>query len=207
MKHFQTVSFNPKLCRNQLEEFRKLLCRTKPLREREDILPFFRKNLQLAALIGSLNPRNSRYDRIATEFHLFGDHVCDLAVGDSVSHHYCFIEFEDASTSSVFKKANGRGRQEWAPRFNCGFSQIIDWFCVLEDQKRTGLHKSKFGVDVIQFVGVLIIGRTNHLSDDCIERLQWRSENVRIGSRQVHCLTFDQLFETLSLKLDVFAVR
>ena len=110
-------------------------------------------------MVGSYNSKINRFDRIATDFSLFGDYACDLVIGDSVSRNFCFVEFEDASPKSIFTTKKGERPPEWSPRFDHGFSQILDWFLVLEDQKRTGLHKSKFGLDVIQYVGLLVIGR------------------------------------------------
>jgi len=121
-----------------------------------------------------------------------------------VNRDFCFVEFEDASPQSVFTKKKGKSTPEWSPRFDRGFSQIIDWFLILEDQKKTGLHKSKFGLDVIQFVGLLVIGRRKDLDDSQYERLVWRSDQVRVGHRQVHCITFDDLYETLEWKLRIF---
>ncbi len=93
---------------------------------------------------------------------------------------------------------------EWSSRFDHGFSQILDWFLVLEDLKRTGLRKSKFDLDVIQYVGLLVIGRRKDLDDRQYERLVWRSEEVHVGSRQVNCITFDDLYDTLALKVQIF---
>jgi hypothetical protein len=39
----------------------------------------------------------------------FGDHVADLAVGDTARHPYGFIDFEDARASSSFRKVSKEG--------------------------------------------------------------------------------------------------
>jgi hypothetical protein len=184
--------------------FKNLLDGKPSLSERHDILPFFKKNKHLAALVGSYNPRINSFDRIATEFDLFGDYSCDLVIGDSTSHNFCFVEFEDASPRSVFTRKKGKATAEWSPRFDHRFSQILDWFAILEDQQRTAQFKNKFDSDVIQYVGLLVIGRRHHLDDAQYARLRWRSEQVQVGARQVNCITFDELYQTLLLKVSLF---
>jgi hypothetical protein len=205
MKAFQTVRPDLGRCTKELAEFKDLLDRKGALSERRDILPFFKSHKYLASLVGTFNPKISRFDLFATEFNLFGDYACDLVVGDSHSKAFCFVEFEDASPTSVFTKKKGKSTPEWSPRFDHGFSQLIDWFYILEDQRRTGLHKSKFGVDVIQFVGLLVVGRRKDLDDSQYERLVWRSEQVLVGSRHINCITYDELYDTFALRLKVFS--
>lgn len=204
MKTLDSFSINLGKCKDELVEFKKLLDGKPGLSERDDILPFFKSNRHLAALIGSYNPRVNRFDRIATEFDLFGDFSCDLVVGDSESHNFCFVEFEDAKPNSVFHKKAGKATPEWSPRFDHGFSQILDWFAILEDQKRTAQFKAKFGSDLIQYVGLLVIGRRQYLDNALYDRLRWRSEQVQVGARQVNCITFDDLYQTLALKVAIF---
>jgi hypothetical protein len=204
MKALDKFSLNLAKCKKELVEFKTLLDDNVTLSERNDILPFFKSHRHLAAMVGSYNPKINRFDRIATEFNLFGDYSCDLAVGDSASHNFCFVEFEDASPRSIFTKKRGKATPEWSPRFDHGFSQILDWFEILEDQKRTAQYKAKFGAEVIQYVGLLVIGRRHYLDDAQFDRLRWRSEQVQVGARQVNCITFDELYQTLALKVAIF---
>lgn len=204
MKVLEHFTLRLDKCRKELAEFKKLLDLKESLSEQDDILPFFKANKHLAALIGAQNPKINGFDRIATEFDLFGDYSCDLVIGDSVSHNYCFVEFEDARFNSIFTRRRQKATPEWSPRFDHGFSQVIDWFQILEDQQRTAQHKAKFGADVIQFMGLLVVGRRHFLGDREFERLRWRSEHVQVGSRQVNCITFDELYQTLALKLAIF---
>src|SRR5437773_550343 len=204
MKTLEPFNIELPECSRELAEFQALLEGKTALSERDDILPFFRTHKHLAALVGSYNPKINRFDRLATEFNLFGDYACDLVIGDSASKNFCFVEFEDASPTSIFSKKKKKSTPEWSPRFEHGFGQILDWFQIVEDQQRTGLLKSKFGVDVLQYVGLLVIGRRKDLDDTLRARLVWRSEQVRVGSRQVHCITFDDLYETLALKVRIF---
>jgi hypothetical protein len=204
MKSLEKFTLNLPKCRRELADFRELLDRQGGLSERDEVLPFFKTHRHIAALIGAYNPRINRFDRIASEFDLFGDYTCDLAIGDSTSHNFCFVEFEDASPNSVFIKKRGKSTPEWSPRFEHGFSQILDWFRILEDQQRTAQFNARLGAETIQYLGLLVIGRRQFLDDAQYQRMRWRSEQVQVGARQVHCITFDELFQTLSLKLDIF---
>jgi Domain of unknown function (DUF4263) len=204
MKTLETFSISLAQCKKDLDQFKKLLDGKSSLSERDDILPFFKAHKHLAAMIGSYNPKINKFDRLATEFGLFGDFSCDLAIGDSVSNNFCFVEFEDASPNSVFTRKKGKSTPEWSSRFDHGFSQILDWFAILEDQKRTAQFKAKFDADVIQYVGLLVIGRRHYLDNRQYERMRWRSEQVLVGSRQVNCITFDELYQTLALKVTLF---
>jgi hypothetical protein len=204
MKTLEKFSISLAQCKKDLDQFKKLLDGKSSLSERDDVLPFFKSHKHLAAMIGSYNPKINGFDRLATDFSLFGDFSCDLAIGDSASNNFCFVEFEDASPSSVFTKKRGRSTPEWSGRFDHGFSQILDWFAILEDQKRTAQFKAKFEADVIQYVGLLVIGRRQYLDNTQYERMRWRSEHVLVGSRQVNCITFDELYQTLALKVTLF---
>jgi hypothetical protein len=204
MKSLDKFSLNLAKCRRELADFQQLLDRQGGLSERDEILPFFKTHRHLAALIGAYNPQIHRFDRIASEFDLFGDYTCDLVIGDSTSHNFCFVEFEDATPNSVFTKKRGKSTPEWSPRFEHGFSQILDWFRILEDQQRTAQFKARLGAETIQYLGLLVIGRRHFLDEAQYQRMRWRSEQVQVGARQVHCITFDELFQTLSLKLAIF---
>ncbi|MCU0552441.1 MAG: DUF4263 domain-containing protein [Leptolyngbya sp. Prado105] len=136
MKNFEKFQFSPKLCRQELHKLKELLEMQDDLHENRAVLPFFQKNKHLSAFIGSHAAQIVQYDRLAFEYDLFGDFTADLVVGDSSRGHYCFVEFEDASKNSVFRQTN-RASSEWSPRFEHGFSQIIDWFWKLEDMRQT----------------------------------------------------------------------
>ena len=126
--------------------------------------PSSERHRHLAALIGARNPDIARLDRIAFEFDIFGDYKADLVVGDSQNHQYCFVEFEDAAATSIFKKSS-RATPDWSHRFEHGFSQIIDWILWLDNQRGTAAYTSRFGVSPIQFVALLVIGRDRFLEE------------------------------------------
>lgn len=202
MKSLDPFAFRRGEGREGVLAFGELLAERRDLSERKEILAFFRDHPHLAAAVGSANPHVLRHDRLAFEFPLFGEYVCDLVVGDSRTRQYCFVEFEDATPRSVFSKKKGKTNPDWSDRLNRGFSQIIDWFMILEDQRRSALHKARFGADVINFNGLLVIGRDAHLDEVQRERLSWRSQNVLVGGKHVYCQTFDELHRTLSVKLE-----
>jgi hypothetical protein len=202
MKSLEPIKFSRDSFNLELVAFRDLLDNKGDLAERKDVLAFFREHRHLSASLGLINPDILRFDRVAFEFPLFGEYTCDLVVGDSQTNHYCFIEFEDATPYSVFKKKRGKTNADWSDRLNRGFSQIIDWFMVLEGQRRSALHKARFGTDVIHFNGLLVIGRDAHLDDVHRDRLTWRSQNVLVGGKHVYCLTFDRLFASVNAKVN-----
>jgi hypothetical protein len=205
MKKFEEITFNYDLCQTQFSQFRTLLETKEELGEAADILPFFRDRGQLAVLLGMFNPRIGWADRIAYEFDVFGDFACDLAVGEWSNGSYCFIEFEDAQKDSIFKKRGEKATREWAPRFDRGFSQIIDWCHKLHDRTNSADFVSRFGQHSINFEAVLVIGRDQHIDAGERLRLDWRSNFVMVNSKKVHCMTFDQLLSQLSTRLSVLA--
>ena len=160
---------------------------------------------QLIALMGTYNTRMANFDRIATEFDVFGDHTADFAIGDSKKHQYCFVEFEDATKTSIFKKKGDKATHEWSDRFDHGCSQIIVWLLWLENQKHTLSYIQRFGVAEVEYVGLLVVGRDQYLTDPSLrQRLTWRSEQVVVCSRKLFCITFDELYADLDSRLKIW---
>jgi hypothetical protein len=89
-------------------------------------------------------------------------------------------------------------RQPW---FEHGFSQIVDWFFLLDDFKKTDLFKKDFGNEHVRFSALLITGRDHGISDYDRLRLDWRSDKVLLDSQAVLCLTFDEVHRTLDRRL------
>ena len=203
MKGLDSFNLDIKKCLVELEEFEKLLLNNKELKESKDILPFFKQRLHLSAFIGFYVPQIIRFNQIKHEFTFFGDFRADLAIGDSVNNTYCFIEFEDATEDSIFVE-KGRSTSDWSPRFEHGFSQIIDWFWKIDDFKNTSLARSIFGSENIEFYGILVIGRDDFLSEIDKTRLKWRLNKVLVDSRKVICITFDQLARDMRDRLSLY---
>src|SRR5438046_2494598 len=177
MKKLETIAFDYALCRQQVEEFRSWRTGREELSERDDVLPFFRDRPQMAVLFGTFNSRIAWADRIAWEFDIFGDFACDLAVGEWVRGAYCFVEFEDAIVTSVFEKQGKKATREWARRFDHGYSQIIDWFHKLDDRNASADFLTRFGAYEINYEGVLVIGRDQHLDAGEQQRLKYQKQS------------------------------
>jgi hypothetical protein len=204
MKTFEPFTFDPPQCRKEVGDLGRWLERRPQLDEKKHILPFFRRRRQLAAFIAAYSPSLVRLDRIAYEYPLFGDFACDLVVGDSARRAYCFIEFEDAGPNSLFVKQGRKATREWSPRFDHGYSQIIDWFHKLDDFRRSDDFVTRFGSRSVHYSGVLVVGRDQYLLPGERERLEWRQNNVVVGSRHVKCVTLDGLLADLQGRLEAF---
>lgn len=204
MVRIDSFKFNIAQCLVELEEFEHLLRKKEELSESIDILPFFKSRLHLSAFIASYAPSMITFDRIKHEFSLFGDFRADLVVGDSTHHTYCFIEFEDAAKNSIFTTKRGKSTSEWSPRFEHGFSQIVDWFWKIDDCKNTDSARNIFGDSNIEIYGIIVIGRDQFLSPLDKARLKWRLNKVVVDSRKVICITFDQLARDIRDRLNLY---
>jgi hypothetical protein len=174
---------------------------TRTLGERQDIIPFFKQHRHLAGLIGLHNSKIGEPSLIKAELGLFGDHACDLAIGDAATAQFCFIEFEDAKAESVFRKPGSKGRPDWSPRLEHGFGQLLDWFGLLDDMRTTARFRAQFGYDLADYTGLLVIGRDGFLNPDQRRRLHWRAMNIAVAGRRVECITFDQLLDWLRARV------
>jgi len=208
MKYFDSFAIDFERCREELADLKSLLDEFEAgtLREREHILSFFRENRNVAALVGHNAPDIANVDRIAYEFDFFGDYAADLAIGDSKKHEYCFVEFENAASDSIFRKASGKSTLEWSNRFERGYSQIIDWFWKLHDMARSDTGRARFDyANIFNYYGLLVIGRSKWLAPIERERLNWRRKKVLVDSKHVFCMTFDELYDDLAFRLDQYA--
>jgi len=77
LKPLDSFNFDVRKCIAELDELEKLLKQAE-LREFQDILPFFKKNLHLSAFIASYVAEILRFDTIKHEFTFFGDFRVDL---------------------------------------------------------------------------------------------------------------------------------
>ncbi len=205
MKEFLRVAFSPEQCRQELSAFKALLDGKKELEENADIKPFFAAHLHLAAFLGSYACNITRFDLVAFQYQLFGDFSCDLVVGDSVRQTYGFVEWEDATLTSLFRRQGEKATPEWTARFEHGFGQIIDWFWKLDDMARTDEFEARFGSRHIHYFGLLVAGRDEWITHPRERRRwDWRSRRVFVNGVPVQCVTCDQLHGFLSDKLTTF---
>lgn len=201
MKDFIHHSLSIQECVKELKEFEDLLASKAELKERDEILPFFKKNRHLAAFLGTYIPDIANPDRVANEYDIFGDFACDLAVGDSKSETFLLVEFEDAKQESLFVKNGAKATPEWAPRLEHGFSQVLDWFWKLSDMEKTDEYENRFGARHVAIHGLVVVGREQTLKLREKARLKWRQDHTIVHSKKVSVITFDQLARDLKYRL------
>lgn len=204
MKVFREMVYDPKKTRKELKEFGQLLKQKASLTERDDLQPFFKSRAQLSSFIGTYGPNIGPAPQLAYEFPFFGDFAADIIVGSRKAREYLVIELEDGQPNSVFAKLPGKATKEWSRRFDHGFSQLVDWFYHLDDFKKATNFKSHFGTGHIKFVGLLIVGRDTELTESDRERLEWRTEKVKVDSHTIDCMTFDDLHRYLQLRIGFY---
>lgn len=195
-KDFTDVAFNHVEFKKELDQFRALLNSKKILSERE-IQVLFKASLHLTAYIGTTFGNIGVARQVAYEFQIMGDYGADIVVGNP-ERQFCFVELENGDSDSVLERVGKKSTKEWARRFEHGFSQIVDWFCHLDDFKKTDRFHRNFGYGHIDFVGLLLIGRNEGLDADDIRRLRWRTHNVIVNSHPVVCMTYDDLYKGLN---------
>ena len=199
---FKMIKFDPKQCRVDIDEFGVLLKTKAEVSEKNDIQPFFKARPQISAFIGSYMRNIGPATQICFEYKFFGDYAADLVLGDKAYRQFCVIEFEDARLASIFKPSQNKKTTIWAERFEHGYSQIIDWYSMLDDFKKTQRFKRDFGDGHIRFSAMLIIGRDASISDSYERfRLDWRTDKVSVDSNSVICVTFDELYRHMDQHL------
>ncbi|MDC7704056.1 Shedu immune nuclease family protein [Vogesella indigofera] len=201
MKDFIHHALSIQECVKELAEFEALLASKAELKERDEILPFFKKNLNLAAFLGTYIPDIANPDRVANEYDIFGDFACDLAVGDSKSQTFLLVEFEDAKAGSLFVQNGVKATPEWAPRLEHGFSQVLDWFWKLSDMEKSDDYENRFGARHVAIHGLVVVGREQTLKPREKARLKWRQDHTIVHSKKVSVITFDQLARDLNYRL------
>jgi hypothetical protein len=194
-KDFTEVAFNHVQFKKELEQFRELLNAKRILGERE-IQELFKASLHLTAYIGTTLGNIGVAKLVAYEFQIMGDYGADIVFGNP-EKQFCFVELENGAPDSVLEKVGKKSTKEWSKRFEHGFSQIVDWFCHLDDFKKTDRFHRNFGYGHIDFVGLLLIGRNEGLDADDIRRLRWRTHHIVVNSHHVVCMTYDDLYKEL----------
>jgi Domain of unknown function (DUF4263) len=201
MKDFIHHAISTQECAGELAKFEALLASKSELKERDEILPFFKENLNLAAFLGTYIPDIANPDMVASEYDIFGDFTCDLAVGDSKSETFLLVEFEDAKLESLFIKSGAKATPDWAPRLEHGFSQVLDWFWKLSDMEKSDDYENRFGARHVAIHGLVVVGRDQALQPREKARLKWRQDHTIIHSKKVSIITFDQLVRDLKYRL------
>lgn len=200
----EPVAFDPAIFRRELNEFETLLKNKSDLKEREDVIPFFKGRKHLTAYIGTLHLQVAVATEVCFEFEISGNFRADVLLGRKSANQFCIVEFEPGEEDAIFKKQD-RKNPEWSGRLEHAFSQIVDWFWALEDQRGSQDFRTTFGDSEITFASLLIMGRTANLDDAKKRRMAWRSKKVLIDSNKVICITFDDPYDALKEKYEFYA--
>ena len=193
MKGLVKHTFDPTQCRREWAEFDELLKQHSTLDERKHILPFFKARLNLSILVSGYIPNIKNADVFAHEYPIYDDFAADLLVGDSSTHNYLLVEFENADKNGIFKKKPGKFTPDWAPRFEAAFSQLLDWLWKLEDMRSTSDFTHAFGHRETEFRGLIVVGKDLNLQPQETSRLKWRNEKLIVDSHTICCVSFDDL--------------
>jgi hypothetical protein len=189
VKMLSPHSIDPAIARKQWGQLTTMLGSKPKLDERKDILPFFSARHDLSLLISYYYPAIRKPDVIAHEFPIGGDFKADLVVGDSTTREYLLVEFEDASSSSIF--SGKKAKRDWARRFEGAFSQLVDWIWKLEDMRSTSDFTHTFGGSDASFHGLIVTGKDLKLSPSETARLRWRIEHTMVDSKRIEVKSFD----------------
>lgn len=204
-QRFIDVAFDPKQCRAEIDELGVMLQSKADLSEKYDIQPFFKSRVQVSAFIGSATRTVGPATHICFEYNFFGDYAADIVLGDKAYRRFCVVEFEDGRSQSIFKPSQTGTTRVWSPRFEHGFSQIIDWFTMLDDLKKSDRFKKDFGDGHVRFSAMLILGRDAGIAEPYDRfRLDWRADKVSVDSNNVICVTFDELHRHMDQHLRLY---
>jgi hypothetical protein len=180
----------------EIEEFRRFLA-TNPRGERSHFLPFFAGHLPLCAYLGTLNDRVRVATHVGTEVSLWGDFSCDVVAGNPQDRAFVFIEFEDASQNSLFRRQAGRRNSHWGSRVEHGISQVIDWLFRITSEGPSASMERDFGTRHITPMGLVVAGRSEEVTPYDRERLDWRSRHSIVGGAKLAIVTYDDLLAWL----------
>lgn len=197
-------------CERNLDELNVLLSKNTDLDELgpNGLQEFFWSRPDLLILIGdcfgiAVGKGKVRFQK---ELSIYQEFRTDFAVASLDNKKILFIEFEDAKENSVFEiKTDGKTAvsYQWGTRFEHGFSQVVDWYYRLEDMIRTNKMTEHFGVSELDFKGILVVGRSTHINKTGNKnRFEWRKKKTVIDSKELKCLTFDNLKDEMVERFD-----
>jgi hypothetical protein len=184
----------------EIQEYRDFLG-TNPRGERSHFLPFFAARRQLCAFLATYHSDVIQTDSLGYEISLWGDFACDLVTGSKLDAAFVFVEFEDASETSLFKAVSGRKVSRWGGRVEAGISQVTDWLFRLDSARNSLEMEREFGNRMIKPLGLVVVGRRSEITAYDFQRLAWRSEHTVIGGSKIAILTYDDLLDWLDGRL------
>ncbi|MBS9994654.1 MULTISPECIES: Shedu immune nuclease family protein [Vibrio harveyi group] len=205
MISLKSGKLSSKLCRQELDEFNRLLSSKSEIGETE-LLNFFKTRSQLILLMGRVVAIDAP-EKYNDELPIIGKFRADFVVADKSQSSFAFIEFENAKENSIFNKVLNRKTSvyPWSARFEHGYSQVIDWYLHLAANDNSVNMQSEFGSFSIRYYGALIIGRDSYLAkSDCRERFARRVDKTLVDSKHISCYTFDELYEAMEEQYDIF---
>lgn len=194
MKRPNPHVLDPADARRQWTDLAALLNAKARLSEGADVLPFFRTRPDLSLLVSHYIPAIRTPDRVATELPHSGDFRIDLVVGDHANGKYLLVEFEDGTATSVFAPGT-RAAPAWAARYERAFSQLVDWLWKLDDMRSTSDFVHLFGAREVTFEWLIVAGKGMALDPREKARLRWRIDKVRVHSRAISFVSFDDFLE------------
>ena len=201
-KRLTAIRFDVTAARQELKDFKQLLDSKQWLSEKLDIQPFFYPRTNLCACIGFYNTYLPVPDMVVDELVFQGDFRCDLAVGRTTNKHRCFVELEDATEFSIFEKSP-RAYRPFSARYEHGVSQIIDWCYKIDDMRSTIDCENIIGCREPDYVGVLVMGRSQTLSASERDRFNWRGRGLSVRGHSIFTITFDDLYDHINERLNL----
>jgi antiviral defense system Shedu protein SduA len=140
---------------------------------------------------------------IKTELPLWGDFTRDLVAGSLQDGAFVFVEFEDASPTSLFRRRQGRKNSHWGTRVERGISQVTDWLFRISSEGPSDRVERDFGARHVIPMGVVVVGRRAEVTAYDRARLDWRSAHSVIGGAKLLVLTYDDLLAWLDGRITV----
>jgi hypothetical protein len=176
----------------EFDGFERLMRPRTGLRERDHILPLFRRSVHLAAYLGYANNNLVLPNLLGIERELLAFR-CDIAVGDSRTGQFTLVELEDASAESIFRPlSRTRAFPQWSSRYEAGFSQLVDWAWRIEQERQPSVTLQPiFGTTNLRIHYLLVIGRDHWLDDAAGARLDWRRRHNGIQGELTTIWTYD----------------
>jgi hypothetical protein len=203
MKTFRPIGLDVGTLASDLDDLEAFLSAKTHRKERAEIAPFFKERIDLCAALSLTNSAVEAPNRVATELDLFGDFACDVASGDSEANAYTLVEFEDAQEYSVFSRLEtGKTMKRWSPRFEHGFSQLVDWaWRMSAESSSSDAFRRIFGNSHPTVHLLLVVGRDADLTKDDLDRLRWRANHTSLGAFRMSCFTFDGVLQSIRRRL------
>jgi hypothetical protein len=193
-----------------IDDLRALLSARAELGEKAHLDGFFRDRPWLLGFLVASADRNRGFPEKHSdcEFRISGLFRTDFLYTWPSRGNVVAVEIEGAMANSVFYN-DGTTTLKWAPTFNRGFNQVVDWMHWFDSASDTERNRH-FGFNPSHFDGLLIIGRRQFIDISPVEteRFNWRKNSVRIHIRDtvrtIKILTYDDLLDEITDALSIY---